>query len=110
VTFGLNKINKKLYKFQKDNTMDKFTVQDVKDKLGEHPVCYLTGEQIDINKPNTYQFDHIIPRSRGGQSTLDNLGICTKRANLSKSDMTPDEFFNFCKIVLENQGYKVTKD
>ena len=79
-----------------------FTVQDVIDKFGETPRCYLTGQPIDISKPSTYQFDHIIPRSRGGQNTLDNLGICTKMANLSKSSMTFDEFVNFCKLVVDN--------
>jgi 5-methylcytosine-specific restriction endonuclease McrA len=86
-----------------------FTVKDVIEKFGENPICYLTGEQIDINKPRTYHFDHIIPRSRGGDSSIDNLGICTKRANLAKHDMTPDEFEHLCKRVLEHNGYIVTK-
>lgn len=84
-----------------------FTYQDVLNKFGEHPKCYLTGEEIDIYKPRTYNFDHIIPSSRGGQSTLDNLGICTKQANQAKSDMTPDEFIYFCKKILEYNGFNV---
>jgi len=90
------------------NMENSFTVEDVIEKFGESPTCYLTGTKIDINKPRSYQFDHIIPKSRGGQNTLDNLGICTKQVNQSKRDMTPDEYINLCKTVLENNGYTIT--
>jgi 5-methylcytosine-specific restriction endonuclease McrA len=81
-----------------------FTFEDVVEKFGENPKCYLTGDPIDISKPRTYQFDHIIPRSRGGLNALDNLGICTKQANMSKQDMTRDEFINFCKKIINNSS------
>jgi CRISPR/Cas system Type II protein with McrA/HNH and RuvC-like nuclease domain len=86
-----------------------FTIEDVIQKFGQSPTCYLTGEPIDISKPRTYHFDHIIPRSRGGDNSIDNLGICSKKANQSKQDMTPDEFVNLCKQVLEHNGYQVSK-
>ncbi len=85
-----------------------FTVDEVIEKFGENPRCYLTGERINIHKPRTYQFDHIIPKSRGGTSDIDNLGICTKQANLAKSDMTLDEFMNLCNVVLQNAKHPVT--
>jgi 5-methylcytosine-specific restriction endonuclease McrA len=98
------------YKKSKEQYMKPlFTVEDVIQKFGENTICYLTGDQIDINKPRTYAFDHVIPRSRGGNNDLDNLGICTKAVNQAKSDMTPDEFMNLCKKVLEYNGYTVTK-
>lgn len=78
-----------------------FTVDDVLKKFGDNPKCYLTGEPIDIYKPSSYHFDHIIPISRGGSNTIDNLGICTKRANLAKNDMTPDEFLFFCQKIID---------
>jgi len=81
-----------------------FTVEDVLDKVGDNPVCYLTGDSIDISKPRTYSFDHITPRSRGGTNGIDNLGLCTKVANQAKSNMTPDEFFLFCKKVVEHNS------
>ena len=86
-----------------------FTVQDVIDKFGEHPTCYLTGEPIDINKPRTYHFDHRIPRSRGGDNSLDNLELCSSKANQAKGDMTVDELTMLCKSILEQQGYRVDK-
>ena len=88
---------------------EKFTVDDIIQKFGATPVCYLTGELIDITKSKTYEFDHIIPRSRGGTNNIDNLGICSHKANRAKSNMTPDEFVNLCKKVLQHQGYKITK-
>ena len=79
-----------------------FTVDDVINKFGENPKCYLTGEQLDIYQPRTYSFDHIMPASRGGLPTLDNLGLCTKQANQAKSDLTPEEFYQLCKKVVQN--------
>jgi 5-methylcytosine-specific restriction endonuclease McrA len=85
-----------------------FTVEDVISKLSESPRCYLSGELIDISKPRTYHFDHKVPVSRGGENTLDNLGICTKQINSSKTDMTPEEYIELCKKVLEHNGYIVS--
>lgn len=87
-----------------------FTYKDVLEKFGETPKCYLTGKNINIYDPRTYQFDHIVPVSRGGDCSLDNLGICTKQANSAKSDMTKDEFINFCREVIKYQdSIKVTQ-
>lgn len=104
ITFHFNKKGK--YSMKDTN----FTVEEVIAKIGENPVCYLTGESIDVNKPKTYQFDHIIPRSKGGSNTLDNLGICTRKANMSKTDMTKDEYIEHCKKVLLHNGYSVEKE
>lgn len=78
-----------------------FTVEDVITKFGENPKCYLTGKPINIYEPRTYEFDHKMPLSRGGESSLDNLGICTKQANRAKADMTPEEFIELCKQVIK---------
>lgn len=78
-------------------------------KFGDNPKCYLTGEPINIWKTNTYNFDHIKPLSQGGESTLDNLGICTKEANMAKHDKTPEQFFELCVKILQYNGYKVEK-
>ena len=90
-------------------SVSNITIDDVLKHVGEKPSCYLTGLPIDISRPSTYAFDHRIPASRGGTSTLDNLGICTKMANLSKSSMTPDEFINLCKLILEHNGYNIER-
>lgn len=79
-----------------------FTYKDVINKFGETPVCYLTGQTIDISKPDTFSFDHKIPRSRGGENTLDNLGICTAEVNQAKRDKTPEEFIELCQAVVQH--------
>jgi len=83
------------------NMNQPFTLEDVIAKFGDNPTCYITGQSIDIDKPRTYNFDHIIPVSKGGSNSLDNLGICTREANMSKNDMTYEEFVNFCKMVVK---------
>lgn len=101
----------KLYDFyKKGSAMDsKITLEQLIEKFGEQTNCYLTGQPIDIYQPSTYEFDHIIPTSRGGDNSIDNLGIADKRVNQAKRDMTPDEFINLCKQVLTHNGYQVTK-
>ena len=85
---------------------DKITFNEVMKKFGDNPKCYLTGLPIDIKDTRSYHFDHIIPTSRGGTNTLDNLGICTKAANMAKSDMTPDELYDLCKLIISHQETK----
>lgn len=77
-----------------------YTYQDVLDKIGPNPRCYLTGELIDLSKPHTYNFDHIIPVSKGGTNDLSNLAICTKDANIAKSNLSLDELKSLCKKIL----------
>ena len=104
---------KKIHTFQYRNAGANsmtFNAQDVINKFGENPKCYLTGDDIDIQRTSTYQFDHKIPISRGGDNSLDNLGICTTQANQSKRNQTPDEFIFLCKKILEHNGYSVTKE
>lgn len=86
-----------------------FTLDDIINKFGDTPKCYITGDEIDVTKPRSYHFDHIMPSSKGGDNSLSNLGICTRQANLAKSDMTLDELEFFCKKVLEHHGYSVEK-
>lgn len=90
-------------KTMKNNT-ETFTVEDIIKKFGENPRCYLTDDEIDIYKPRTYHFDHIVPVSKGGENSIDNLGICTKEANMAKYDMTLEELLEFCKKVLKKHS------
>jgi len=83
-----------------------FTIEDVINKFGQNTTCYLTGEPIDIYQTSTYEFDHIIPRSRGGSNELDNLGLCSKRVNRAKTNMTVDEFVGLCRLVVNHYDNK----
>lgn len=79
-----------------------FTVQDVIDKFGKTPKCYLTGIEIDIYNTSSYHFDHIIPVSKGGLNTLDNLALCLKDANKAKGDMLLEDFIKLCETIVEH--------
>lgn len=85
-----------------NNISSNYSYQDVLDKIGDNPVCYLTGEKIDLNKPHTFQFDHIIPTSKGGTNDLENLNICIKEANFAKGDMSVDELKCLCEKILKH--------
>lgn len=123
-----NNISKKVVRFHKglkDKTEDfqrvrkgdrglgkrslTFRFQDVIDKYGWETRCYLTGDLIKLDETSSYHFDHIVPYSKGGSSTIDNLGIATKNANQAKHDMTVSELEVLCKKILEYRGYVVTK-
>lgn len=53
--------------------------------------CYLCGLPIP---DGDLHFDHVIPLSRGGAHTMENIRATHKRCNLSKSDKTPEEFLH----------------
>ena len=78
-----------------------FTVQEFLDKVGDHPVCSLTGRPIDLMKPASYQLDHIVPRSKGGDNSLDNCQLTCKEANQAKYNLTKEEFLQLCKEVVD---------
>jgi predicted transcriptional regulator len=110
------RIRDKAEDFQRERIQNKlgkhslsFRWQDVIDKFGWETKCYLTGKEINLKDPKTYHFDHITPYSKGGSSTLDNLGILSKEANAAKSDMAVEDFLNLCKSVLEHNGYEVKR-
>ena len=90
------------------STGSKFTLDQFLQKIGIHPKCYLTGRPIDLDKGD-YHFDHIKPKSKGGDDSLENCGLASRSANLAKNDMTPNEFIAFCQEVLTYNGYLVIK-
>lgn len=49
--------------------------------------CTYCGTQVE--DPHC---DHVIPYSRGGSTTIDNLTTACRSCNLSKKDRTPEEW------------------
>lgn len=39
----------------------------------------------------TRSYDHVVPKSKGGRWTVDNLVLACQTCNLRKGDRTPDE-------------------
>lgn len=85
-----------------------FTIWDVYNKFGDEPICYLTGEKIDLNNNKDYCLDHIQPKSRGGDNSLDNLGFLKRDVNYAKNSLTVNEFLELCVRVLEYNNYIIT--
>lgn len=88
-----------------------YSCQEVVDKIGENPVCYLTGSKIDLNKPETYNLDHVIPTAHGGSNDLDNLNVCLQRANQAKGELSLDELYKLCEDIISwrNKCLKIKK-
>jgi len=99
-------ISAKASRFQRTMT---FNYKDVYKKYGDHFPCALTGRPIDFNKPETYEYDHIQPLSRGGENTLSNLQILCPEANQAKGSLTDQEFIELCKEVVIHTGHRIYK-
>lgn len=56
--------------------------------LRDGSVCQYTGKRV---KSSNADIDHIIPRSRGGKNSWDNMVVCSKEINRKKGDRTPSE-------------------
>lgn len=90
--FSMNRKTKKV--------KQKFSLQDLIDKIGNNPTCYLTGRPIDLSDGRSYHLDHIIPISKGGDNSLNNCGIACKEANQAKHNLSKDEFIKLCEEVI----------
>ena len=86
-----------------------FNYKDVHKKYGDQFPCALTGRPLKFSEPHTYEYDHIMPHSRGGDNSLSNLQILCPEANQAKGMMTDDEFKDLCKEVIIHAGYKIYK-
>ena len=78
-----------------------FSLDELIEHLGENPKCYLTGRKIDLSNGRSYALDHIIPRSKGGDSSLNNCGITCTEANRAKFDLNLDDFVSLCQEVVD---------
>lgn len=54
----------------------------------DHGQCQYCGKSQD---PKLMTIDHVIPRSRGGENTWENLVVACKKCNQRKGNKTPTE-------------------
>lgn len=76
---------------------------DVWNHIKANPYCYITGEYIDILKPNSFSLDHFVAPCKGGSSNLYNMRICKPIFNTMKWDQNFDDFVENCQKVIEFQ-------
>jgi hypothetical protein len=69
--------------------------------------CALTGELLRPGQ--NASLDHIVPVSKGGTNTPENLRWTTVDANKMRLDLSDEEFFAICRRILEHAGFAVTK-
>ena len=80
--------------FRKGKPTRKKAVEELRGVIKEvyDNKCYLSGRPLDMEWGKNLEFDHIIPKSKGGSNNLDNLGVCTREANGAKQDLSLDEW------------------
>lgn len=105
---SIRKFKKSGTKNQMKDVKETFKWESILNKFGENTFCYLSGELINLYE-NDYNFDHIIPTSRGGDNSFENLGILHEKVNQMKFNMMNDEFIEWCIKILKFNGYKVKK-
>jgi 5-methylcytosine-specific restriction endonuclease McrA len=64
----------------------KLSAKNIRERDGNR--CQYTGRVL---KPNEGSLDHVLPRSRGGQDTWENLVWAAKEVNQRKADRLPHE-------------------
>lgn len=69
--------------------------------------CAVTGEVLIPGA--TASLDHIIPKSRGGESIRGNLRWVLLKVNQLKWDMTHDELVEMCRKVIQAEDRRVTE-
>jgi 5-methylcytosine-specific restriction endonuclease McrA len=86
-----------------------FHFDELMEKIGDNPRCAMTGRTINLQNRKSWQLDHIIPSSKGGDDTLENCQLVCTEANQSKANMTEQEHLNLCREILEHHGFVVTR-
>lgn len=103
----------KLYKDETGKDIVPTDVDILKFQLWEEQghLCLYTGEQIglaDFIGPNPkYDIEHTVPRSVGGDSTLENMTLCSSRFNRDvKKAQLPSELSNHDEIMARLDKWK----
>ena len=77
------------------------TKKNVLEKFSGKSFCSLCGTACDFKNSKSYSFDHYIPRSRGGDNSLENMQLLCMECNMMKHAMLQEEFLEKCKMIVE---------
>lgn len=98
-----NSIESKIRTFHLNETEKKsefhFTYNDVLIKFGSKPKCAISGRDLSWESPSDFHFDHIIPKSKKINNSLNNLQLLCKKVNIMKKDIPNKDFINYCKLI-----------
>jgi hypothetical protein len=78
-----------------------YSLQDIIDKFGPNPKCYISKEPIDLFNKSSYSLDHIKPKCDGGDNSLTNMEITKPIINYFKHSLSLDNFFYLCKEIVK---------
>jgi 5-methylcytosine-specific restriction endonuclease McrA len=83
------------------------TTEDWRDVVqNKNFICHICGRVIslEIGSPDRLSLDHIIPLSRGGKNTKDNIAPAHRRCNQGRTNMTLEEFDSWLGQVFKFRG------
>jgi CRISPR/Cas system Type II protein with McrA/HNH and RuvC-like nuclease domain len=83
-----------------------FNENELLEKIGTSPKCYLTGRPINLKESTSYALDHVVPKSSGGDNSLENCEIACIEANQAKHKMSYEEFVELCREVVNHYDSK----
>lgn len=100
---------KRAYKQRRKQLIREKSGLATRDVWERDPLCHLCGCETvigDGHDPTDARYanaDHLIPISRGGRHSVENIRIACRKCNLAKSNMTRDEFLSLPQHEQDNR-------